>query len=54
MLNFYIDLEDLHELGILINDTHIGNYLESNLIDFSRAWTMYYLCPDKSTPGGLH
>ncbi|KAH8756245.1 kinetochore Sim4 complex subunit FTA2-domain-containing protein [Diaporthe sp. PMI_573] len=50
----YTDLETLHALGILVRDIHPGNYLGGKLVDFSRAWTMYHICLDRSTPGGLH
>ncbi|KAK3937259.1 kinetochore Sim4 complex subunit FTA2-domain-containing protein [Diplogelasinospora grovesii] len=33
------DLERLHELGILVRDVRILNYINGKLIDFSRAWT---------------
>lgn len=50
----YTDLETLHALGILVRDIHLGNYLGGKLVDFSRAWTMYHICLDRSTPGSLH
>lgn len=49
----YTDLEELHTLGILVRDIHLGNYIGGKLIDFSRAWTMYHICLDRSTRGGL-
>ncbi|KAK4242952.1 kinetochore Sim4 complex subunit FTA2-domain-containing protein [Corynascus novoguineensis] len=36
------DLQDLHSLGILVGDTHGGNYLGGKLVDFSRSLTMYH------------
>ena len=36
------DLQDLHSLGILVGDTHGGNYLGGKLVDFSRSMTMYH------------
>ncbi|KAK4237486.1 kinetochore Sim4 complex subunit FTA2-domain-containing protein [Achaetomium macrosporum] len=36
------DLQALHSLGILVNDTHGGNYLDGKLVDFSRSFTMYH------------
>ncbi|KAL2195943.1 kinetochore Sim4 complex subunit FTA2-domain-containing protein [Corynascus similis CBS 632.67] len=32
----------LHSLGILVGDTHGGNYLCGKLVDFSRSLTMYH------------
>jgi hypothetical protein len=49
------DLKALHELGILMRDLHIGNYLGGKLVDFSRAWTMYHPCLEGDRvrlPGG--
>lgn len=34
------DLEDLHKLGILVQDIGLGNYMNGKLIDFSRSWVM--------------
>jgi hypothetical protein len=45
------DLKALHELGILVRDLHIGNYLRGKLADFSRAWTMYHPCLDENRVG---
>lgn len=36
------DLKDLHALGILLRDIHMGNYIGGRLVDLSRAWTMYH------------
>ncbi|SPQ27553.1 febd0a39-ca67-42db-b811-ab1929376945 [Thermothielavioides terrestris] len=36
------DLQELHSLGILVGDTHGGNYLGGKLVDFSRSLTMYH------------
>lgn len=36
------DLEDLHALGILVRDIHMGNYIGGRVVDLSRAWTMYH------------
>lgn len=47
------DLEELHKLGILVRDVHIGNYLGGKLIDFSRSWTMYHPCLDRIPPSTL-
>ncbi len=34
------DLQALHSLGILVHDTHGGDFMAGNrLVDFSRAWT---------------
>lgn len=49
----YVDLEKLHELGILIRDIHQGNYLNGKLVDFSRAWTMPHPCLDRVTPSSI-
>lgn len=38
----WADLQAIHSLGILVGDTHGGNYLGGKLVDFSRAWTMYH------------
>ena len=38
------DLEDLHDLGILVRDISIGNYMGGKLIDFSRSWAMPHPC----------
>lgn len=45
----YEDMETLHSLGILIRDIHPGNYLGGKLIDFSRSWTMYHPCLDRTS-----
>ncbi|KAL1872711.1 hypothetical protein Daus18300_004257 [Diaporthe australafricana] len=47
------DLEDLHSLGILMRDIHIGNYIGGRLVDFSRAWTMYHPGLDRIHPRNL-
>lgn len=36
------DLKDIHALGIMVGDIHLGNYLGGKLVDFSLAWTMYH------------
>ncbi len=41
------DLEDLHQLGILVHDFGFVNYMGGKLIDFSRAWVMPH--PDMET-----
>jgi hypothetical protein len=33
------DLENLHELGILVRDIQAGNYMGGKLVDLSRSWT---------------
>lgn len=45
----YEDIETLHSLGILIRDIHPANYLGGKLIDFSRSWTMYHPCLDRTS-----
>lgn len=49
----YEDIETLYSLGILIRDIHPGNYLGGKIIDFSRSWTMYHPCLDRTSPEGL-
>ncbi|KAL2128345.1 hypothetical protein VTI74DRAFT_9306 [Chaetomium olivicolor] len=34
------DLEGFHELGILVRDVRIGNYMGGKLIDLNWSWTM--------------
>jgi hypothetical protein len=51
--HLWLDLEELHKLGILVRDVHIGNYLGGKLIDFSRSWTMYHPCLDRIPPSTL-
>lgn len=36
------DLKDLHAVGIMVRDIHMGNYMGGRLVDLSRAWTMYH------------
>ena len=36
------DRDTFHSLGIVVRDTHYGNYLEGKLVGFNRAWTMYH------------
>lgn len=48
ILQIYEDIETLHSLGILIRDIHPGNYLGGKIIDFSRSWTMYHPCLDRT------
>jgi hypothetical protein len=36
----YTDLMAFHELGILIRDIHDANYMNSLVVDLSRAWTV--------------
>ncbi|KAL2192230.1 kinetochore Sim4 complex subunit FTA2-domain-containing protein [Corynascus similis CBS 632.67] len=43
----WADLQALHSLGIFVNDTHGGNYLNGKLVDFSRSWTMYHPALDQ-------
>lgn len=38
--SMWSDLESLHELGILVRDVKVFNYLDGKLVDFSRAWTV--------------
>ncbi|EAQ90445.1 predicted protein [Chaetomium globosum CBS 148.51] len=38
----WADLQAIHSPGILVGDTHGGNYLGGKLVGFSRAWTMYH------------
>jgi hypothetical protein len=47
------DLQALHSLDILVNDTHGGNYLDGKLVDFSRSWTIYHPSLDQITAGEL-
>ncbi|KAI7777120.1 hypothetical protein LA080_003965 [Diaporthe eres] len=47
------DLEDLHALGILGRDIHMGNYMGGRLVDLSRAWTMYHPGLDQIRPRDL-
>ncbi|KAG8165983.1 hypothetical protein KVR01_004535 [Diaporthe batatas] len=49
----YEDMETLHSLGILIRDINPKNYLGGKLIDFSRSWTMYHPCLDRTSWKGL-
>lgn len=49
ILQMYEDIETLHSLGILIRDIDPGNYLRGKLIDFSRSWTMYHPCLDRTS-----
>ncbi|KAK3291783.1 kinetochore Sim4 complex subunit FTA2-domain-containing protein [Chaetomium fimeti] len=37
--DMWADLKELHELGILVRDIRIFNYLGGKLIDFSRSWS---------------
>jgi hypothetical protein len=46
--DMWSDLKELHALGIVVQDIHIGNYLDGKLVDFSRAWTMYHPCLDEA------
>lgn len=45
--DMWADLQALHSLGIFVNDTHGGNYLNGKLVDFSRSWTMYHPALDQ-------
>lgn len=47
------DLEDLHALGILVRDIHMGNYIGGRLVDLSWAWTMYHPGLDQIRPRDL-
>ncbi|KAK3985285.1 kinetochore Sim4 complex subunit FTA2-domain-containing protein [Cladorrhinum sp. PSN332] len=40
------DLQEIHNLGIVVRDINYFNYLEGKLIDFSRAWTTFHPCSD--------
>ncbi|EAQ82978.1 predicted protein [Chaetomium globosum CBS 148.51] len=35
----WADLKALHELGIMVRDTNVFNYLNGKIIDFSRSWS---------------
>ncbi|KAK4161740.1 hypothetical protein QBC43DRAFT_357274 [Cladorrhinum sp. PSN259] len=43
------DVQRLYKLGILVRDITFANYIGGKLVDFSRAWTMYYPCFDWTT-----
>ncbi|KAL1872714.1 hypothetical protein Daus18300_004260 [Diaporthe australafricana] len=43
----------MHKLGILIRVTHLNNFLEGQLVDFSMAWTMYHFCFDRANAAGM-
>ncbi|KAG7285902.1 hypothetical protein NEMBOFW57_008198 [Staphylotrichum longicolle] len=45
--DMWADLQALHSLGIFVNDTHGGNYLNGKLVDLSRSWTMYHPALDQ-------
>lgn len=50
----WTDLKDLHSLGILVRDIHLGNYRGGKLVDFSLAWTMYHPGLDRVEQDMLH
>ena len=51
--DMWTDLQVIHSLGILVQDTHGGNYMDGKLVDFSRAWTMCHPSMDPSRAGAL-
>ena len=51
--DMWADLQVLHSLGILVQDTHGGNYMDGKLVDFSRAWTMCHPSMDPARAGAL-
>ncbi len=51
--DMWTDLQVLHSLGIFVQDTHGGNYMEGKLVDFSRAWTMCHPAMDVARASAL-